>query len=167
MSNAEPTPEMGTQPVAEHEWLKNLIGEWRTESVMTMPDGSEMTSTGRERVISLGGLWAFTEGGGEVPGGHQMQYKSGLGYDVSFKEYRGFWLADMSSHLWKYVGTLSDDGRTMTLDCEGPHMERDGETANYRDVIELIDGNTRTMTSFAQDEQGQWCPFMKVTYTRV
>ncbi len=167
MSNETSSEGMGTRPVAEHEWLKKLLGEWRTEAVMTMPDGSTMTSRGSERVVSLGGLWAFTEGDGEVPGGQQMQYKTGLGYDVSFKEYRGFWIADQSSHLWKYVGTLSEDGRTMTLDCEGPHMEKDGETANYRDVIELIDENTRTMTSYAQDDQGEWSAFMKVTYTRV
>ncbi|MBA3726682.1 MAG: DUF1579 family protein [Armatimonadetes bacterium] len=58
-----------------------------------------------------------------------MHSYSALGYDVSFKEYRGCWFADMSSHLWKQVGKLSDDGKTMTLTCDGPHMTKDGETA--------------------------------------
>lgn len=168
MSNEDQFAEMGTKPVAEHEWLKNLVGDWRTSAVMVMgPGGETMTSTGHEKVTSFGGLWAYGEGSSTMPGGMVSEYRNGLGYDVSFKEYRGFWIGAMSSHLWKQIGTLSPDGRTMTLDCQGPHMEKDGETANYRDVIELVDENTRTMTSYSQNDQGEWCEFMKVTFERV
>ncbi len=160
--------EMGTKPTQAHEWLKNLVGEWRTESEMVMgPDGPTQTSTGSEVVKDMGGLWAFGEGKGSMPDGSTMEYKTALGYDVSFKEYRGCWFASMSSHLWKYVGELSADGKTMTLNCEGPHMEKDGETANYRDVIEIIDDNHRTLTSYGQDEKGEWHQFMKANYYRV
>jgi len=157
----------GTKPVAEHAWLQHFVGNWKTVSEMTTPEGEQMTSHGTESVTSFGGLWALAEGSGEMPGGDVMHYKVGLGYDVSFKEYRGFWIADVSSHLWKYVGTLSEDGRVMTLECEGPSMTVDGETALYRDVHELVDENTRTMTSYGQGESGNWHQFMKVTYTRV
>lgn len=159
--------EMATKPIKEHEWLQKLVGEWRTESEMMMPDGKTETSTGTESNKSLGGLWAFGEGKATTPGGPEMEYKTGLGYDVSFKEYRGFWVASMSSHLWKYTGELSADGKTMTLNCVGPDMVKDGQTANYRDVIEIIDENHRTMTSYGQDEKGEWQQFMKVSYTRV
>lgn len=158
---------MGTKPVPEHEWLDKLVGEWRVETEMTMPDGSQATSKGTETVKNLGGLWAFGEGKGQMPDGSEMDYRVGLGYDVSFKEYRGFWLASASSHLWKYVGELSPDGKKMTLNCVGPNMEKDGETANYRDVIEIIDDNHRTLTSFGEDENGNWIQFMKASYTRV
>lgn len=159
---------MGTKPQEQHAWLQKLVGEWKTESVMSMgPDQPEQTSTGTEKVVSLGGLWAFGEGTGTMPNGETMEYKTALGYDVSFNEYRGCWFASMSSHLWKYTGTLSDDGKTMTLACVGPNMVKDGETANYRDVIELIDENTRTLTSYGEDENGEWQQFMKCTYTRV
>lgn len=160
-------PEMGTKPVQEHHWLNHLVGEWQTAAEMTMPDGSTATSTGTESNRNLGGLWAFGEGKGDMPDGSTMEYRCGLGYDVSFKEYRGFWLADMSSHLWKYTGELSEDGKTMTLNCEGPDMVNDGQTANYRDVIHIEDENHRTLTSYAQDEKGEWQQFMHVRYTRV
>src|SRR5688572_19108565 len=159
--------EMATKPVAEHEWLQKLVGEWRTETEMTMPDGKKETATGTESVKSLGGLWAFGEGRGAMPDGDTMEYRSALGYDVSFKEYRGCWFASVSSHLWKYTGELSADGRKMTLNCVGPNMFKDGETANYRDVIEIIDDNHRTLTSFGEDENGEWQQFMKASYTRV
>lgn len=159
--------EMGTKPVKEHEWLQKLVGDWKTESEMTMPDGAKMTATGTESVKSLGGLWSFGEGKSMGPDGSGMEYKTALGYDVSFKEYRGCWLASMSSHLWKYTGELSADGNKMTLNCVGPHMEKDGETANYRDVIEFQDADHRTLTSYGEDDKGQWQQFMKVRYTRM
>jgi hypothetical protein len=160
--------EMATKPVAEHQWLQKLVGEWRTESEMTMgPDQPKQKSQGTESVKSLGGLWSLAEGKATMPDGAEMTYYSALGYDVSFKEYRGCWFASVSSHLWKYVGELSADGKTMTLSCEGPNMMKEGETANYRDVITIIDENHRTLTSSGQDEKGAWQEFMKVHYTRV
>lgn len=160
--------EMGTKPIPEHQWLQKLVGEWRTETEMVMgPGGPKQKSTGTESVQNVGGLWSFGEGKATMPDGTGMEYKSALGYDVSFKEYRGCWFASMSSHLWKYVGELSADGRTMTLNCKGPHMEKDGETANYRDVIEIIDDNHRTLTSYGEGEDGKWQEFMKCHYYRV
>lgn len=144
-----------TKPVEEHKWLENLVGAWKSEGEMMMPDGTTSKETGTETVTSLGGLWAFAEGSGHMPDGSDFKSKFGLGYDVSFKEYRGFWIANASSHLWTYKGTLSEDGKKMTLDCVGPSMVNDGETANYRDVHEIIDNNTRTMTSFGQDQKGE------------
>lgn len=158
--------EMGTKPVREHEWLQKLVGNWRTEAEMDMGPGGTVTSSGTEAVKDIGGLWAFAEGKGKMPIGGDFEYYSTLGYDVSFKEYRGCKFMPGSSHLWKFTGTLSADGKIMTLDCVGPNMYKDGETANYRDVIELIDDNHRTLTSFGEDENGQMQQYMKATLTR-
>ena len=159
--------EMGTKPVLEHQWLRNLVGEWRIETEMTMAPGQpKQKSEGTESVLSLGGLWAFGGGKATMPGGTVMEHYFALGYDVSFKEYRGCWFASMSSHLWKYVGELSADGKVMTLSCVGPNMTKDGETANYRDVIEILDADHRTLNSYGQAEDGAWHEFMKARYTR-
>ena len=159
--------EMGTKPTKEHEWLQQLVGEWRTEAEMTMPDGQKMKSQGTETVKSIGGLWAFSEGHGTMPDGKGMSYYFSLGYDVSFKEYRACMFMSVSSHLWKYTGTLSADGKKMTLDCVGPNMEKDGETANYRDTIEIIDADHRVLTSTGQMPNGEYMEFMRAHYTRV
>lgn len=171
----EPTKEttqdacaMGTQPVPEHRWLQQLVGEWRVETDMCMGPGQPWQKAhGTDSVRSVGGLWAFGEGKTTMPDGTPMHHYSALGYDVSFKEYRGCWFASMSSHLWKYVGELSADGKTMTLSCVGPNFFKEGETANYRDVIEILDADHRTLTSHGQDEKGEWQVFMKAYYTRV
>lgn len=159
--------DMATKPVPEHAWLQKLVGKWNTETEMIMgPDKPPAMTTGTEVVTSLGGLWAFAEGNSPMPNGEAMEYKVALGYDVSFKEYRGCWFASATSHLWKYTGELSADGKTMTLNCVGPSMVKDGETANYRDVIEIVDDNHRTMTSYGEDDDGKWQKFMTVRYTR-
>lgn len=156
---------MGTKPRPEHAWLNKLVGNWNVESEMMMPDGSKATSTGTEKSTCLGGLWAYGEGSGSMPDGSSMTYKTGLGYDVTFNGYRGFMVMDVSSHLWKYEGELSADGKVMTLNCEGPNMMGEG-TAMYKDIIEIVDENTRTLTSMGQGPDGEWVQFMKATYRR-
>ncbi|HLO97020.1 MAG TPA: DUF1579 family protein, partial [Fimbriimonas sp.] len=133
------------------------------------PSQEPQKATGTETVISLGGLWAYTDGVSEFADGSSMIYKSGLGFDVSFKEYRGFWVASMSSHLWSYVGELSDDGKVMTLSCVGPDMmSEDGGTANYQDVHEIHSADHRSMTSYGQDKaSGEWVKFVRADYYRV
>jgi hypothetical protein len=163
----EEAMEMGTKPLKEHEWLQKLVGEWKTEAEMSMgPDQPKVKSTGTESVKSYGGLFAFGEGKGTMPNGDEMGYKFALGYDVSFKEYRAVKFMSVSSHLWNSKGTLSADGKVMTLDCVGPNMYKDGETANYRDVIEIVDDNHLTYTSFGEDESGKMEQYMKAQYTR-
>lgn len=167
MSTEQMEETMATKPIKEHEWLQNLVGEWQcTMEMMMGPGKPTQRSTGTESVKSLGGLWAFAEQKGSMPDGGQMTGYFALGYDVSFKQYWGTWIASVSSHLWKYKGELSPDGRIMTLNCEGPSMTKDGETALYRDVIELIDANHRRTTSYGQDDDGNWQVFMTNDYTR-
>lgn len=157
----------GTKPVAEHAWLQNLVGVWKVESVVTMEPGKPpVTTYATETCRMFGPLWVMCEGEGEAPGGGRSNYMMGLGFDVSFKEYRGFFVTDMSSHHWKYTGELSEDETTMTLTCEGPDMVNDGQTAWYRDVHILVDENTRQMKSYFQDEEGSWVEFQVCTIVR-
>ncbi len=161
------TAPAGTQPLPQHDWLKNLVGDWQIQSVVSMgPEEAPLTLFGSERCEMMGPLWVICEGDGESPGGGRNIYKMGLGYDVSFQEYRGFFVCAMSSHHWRYVGELSEDGRTMTLTCEGPDMEVDGKSAWYRDVHTLIDDGTREMRSYFQDGEGSWIEFQVCTITR-
>ncbi len=165
--DTQETTEMGTKPVAEHAWLQKLVGEWRVASEFVMePGGPIQKSEGSESVRSLGGLWACGEAQGRMPDGTPFTLVRTLGYDVSSNEYRGCWFGSMTSHLWTSVGTLSDDGKTMTLDGEGPSMVEDGETARYRDVMEIVDEDRHVVTSYGQDDEGEWQEMIKATYTR-
>lgn len=161
------TTEMGpTKAAPEHAWLHKLVGTFTTTSVMNMgPDQPEATATGEETYSMWGDLWVLGEGTSTMSDGHTMKILNGVGFDVTFNEYRGFYMMDVSSHLWKSTGELSEDGKKITLTCEGPNMMGEG-TMMYRDVIELIDDNSRTLTSYGQMPDGSWEKFSQSNYTR-
>ncbi|MFN3728361.1 MAG: DUF1579 domain-containing protein [Fimbriimonadaceae bacterium] len=163
----DPIEEMGpTKPLPEHAWLQRLIGEWTSRSEIVMPDGSKAESHGTETFRALGDLWVYGEASVSMPDGSTMDTISGYGYDVSFKHYVGFWISNFSSHLWKYSGSLSEDGTTLTLDCVGPDMVNEGQTANYRGTMTFLDDDHRTLTASGQMPDGQWAVFMTDHYTR-
>lgn len=157
---------LGTAPQEEHKLLEKFLGEWVTSADMSMPDGSPAQAKGKEVCTSLGGLWAIMHGKSSMPDGGEIEYQCGVGYDVSFKGYRGFWVMNMSSHLWKYEGILNEDQTVLTLNCVGPHMVEDGKTANYRDVHTFIDPNNRKMESFYENDRGEWIHFSTTLFKR-
>ena len=171
-SDSKEPIEMGTKPAPEHQWLQQLVGEWRTEHGNDDGDwGSPTQKVNRlhESVKSLGGLWALTEGKGTMPDGTEMTYY--VRRSATMCRSRSIGAASVASICLRtcgnMTGELSADGKVMTLNCVGPNMFKDGETANYRDTIEIVDANHRTLTATGQDENGEWQVYMKSHYTRV
>jgi len=158
---------MKAEPQKEHRWLQKLMGEWTSECEMTMePGGEPQKLRGTESVRSLGGLWVLAEGKGEMPGCGEATTVITLGYDPSKERFVGTFIASMMTYLWVYEGTLDADERVLTLSAEGPDWETEGRTRQYHDVIEFVDDNHRTLTSFVRGDDGQWTQFMQVHYRR-
>lgn len=155
------------EPQKEHEWLQKLVGEWTYETEMMMgPDQPPMKSTGSESVRSLGGLWTLAEGQGQMPDGGPFTAVMTLGYDPEKKRFVGTWVGSIMTRLWIYDGELDADGRKLSLYSEGSSMSGDGTMGKYRDAIEVVSGDHRTMTSEFQGEDGSWHQFMTVHYRR-
>ena len=155
------------EPQKEHRWLQRLVGEWTMQAEMSMgPDQPPMTSSGRETVRSLGGLWTIGEGTGETPGGGTHESIMTLGYDPQTKRFVGTFIASVMTHLWPYNGTLDAAGKVLTLDSEGPSFAGDGTLAKYQDIIEFLSDDHRTLSSQFLGPDGQWVPFMKAHYRR-
>jgi len=152
------TPET---PTANHQWLSKLLGEW--ESEMDCGDGSK--SKGTESFRTLGGLFYVGEGKGEMPGGVSATMIMTLGYDTLRNKFVGTWVGSMMSNLWVYDGKL--EGNKLTLSAEGPHFGEAGKLAQYRDVIEFVTDDHRTLTSFMLGEDGKWTQFMQAHYRRL
>jgi len=107
-------------PQKEHEWLKQLEGEWITESEAVMAPGeAPVKFKGTEVVRSLGGFWTISEIKSDFMGTPVTGVMT-LGYDSQKKKYVGTWIASMDGHLWKYEGTVDDSGKVLTLNTEGP-----------------------------------------------
>jgi surface antigen len=158
---------MKAEPQKEHAWLQQMVGDWTSETTCRMgPDQPLSVTQGSESVRSLGGLWTIGDGAGECPDGTTMTSVMTLGFDPAKGRFVGTFVASMMSMIWHYEGRLEADGRTLTLETEGPSFAGDGSTAKYRDTVAIDDADHRTMTSAFQGEDGSWTEFMTARYRR-
>jgi hypothetical protein len=159
------------KPAPEHEWLKQLLGEWTFESQASMgPDQPPANFKGTESVTAYGDFWVVLDGIGEMPPNETGEVCHGhmrmtLGYDPAQKKYVGTWVGTMMPHLWVYDCSMDDAKKVLTLAAQGPSMSGEG-VANYTDVIEIINKDLRTLTSSMQNPDGTWMQFMVATYKR-
>lgn len=157
---------MFCEPQKEHRWLHQLVGDWTYESeCVCAPGETPAKMHGSEHVRLLGELWVLCEGQGEMPGQGSFESLMTIGYDPR-KGYVGSWIGSMMGHLWRYDGEMDASGKVLTLSAEGPSMSGGDKLARYRDVIEVISPDHRTMTSHMQDDDGQWQRFMVAHYRR-
>ena len=153
-------------PQKEHEWLKQLEGEWVTEAEMMMaPNQPPVKCKGTEVVRSLGVFWTVGEMKSEFMGTPVTGLMT-LGYDPKAQKYVGSWVCSMEGHFWKYEGTLDAAGKVLTLNTEGPDMSVPGKLAKMKDVIEIKDKDHRILTSHMQGADGKWVQFMTMHVRR-
>jgi hypothetical protein len=120
---ADETPQM-PQPQKEHEWLKQLAGEWDLDMIMQEPGKDAVKEKGSESTA----CWAVLGGGRgeEQHDGHALHGLMTLGYDAKNKKYVATWVDSMEDYLWKYDGTLDDSGKILTLETGAPARCRVG-----------------------------------------
>jgi hypothetical protein len=153
-------------PVKEHEWLKQLVGEWVTESEATMgPGQAPLKSKGTEVVRSLGGFWTLGEMKSDMMGTPVTGIMT-LGYNPETKKYIGSWVCSVDGHLWKYEGTLDASGKVLTLNTEGPNMAAPGKMAKMKDVIEIKSKDHRVLSSYMQGDDSKWIQIMTMNARR-
>lgn len=87
-----------------------------------------------------------------------------LGYNPDQKRYVGTWIGSMMTHMWVYDGRM--EGNKLHLEAEGASMEGDGTMATYRDTIEFLSDDHRTLTAAVLGKDGKWTEFMKMEYRR-
>lgn len=157
---------MGTPPAYGHGWLHRFLGEWDYTGEFMGPDGQSFTGRGTEQVRSLGGYWIMGESVGEMPGGGgEARCVITLGYDPLRERFIGSWVGSMMWHLSLYDGTLSEDGRELVLESEGPAFTGEG-TALYRDVMIWEDADHRRMETSVQGADGGWTRLMVLRHAR-
>lgn len=158
---------MKTEPEKGHHWLQKLIGEWTYEGEATMEAGKPAEKfRGTESVQSLGGLWIQANGKGEMPDGDTALMVMTLGFNPQTRRYVGTWIGSMMTHLWLYDGELDAAEKVLTLNSEGPAMNKPGSMTKYRDVIEIVSDGHRTLSSFLLSDDGEWHAFMRADYRR-
>jgi hypothetical protein len=153
-------------PQKEHQWLKQLAGEWETEAEMVMEPGKPpLKCTGTETVRTLGGFWLVGEMKSNVMGIPVTGVMT-VGYDNAKKKYVGTWVCSMEGHLWKYEGEVDSAGKVLTLNTEGPDMTKPGKMCKMKDVLEVKGPDHVVLTSHMLTEDGKWVQFMTMTKKR-
>lgn len=145
-------------PGKEHEWLKQIEGDWEIK----MEAGGASASVGTSKYkMGLGGLWLVSDVAMDMQGmkfeGHGLD-----SYDAAKKKYVAIWTDSMSASPLVLEGDLSADQKVLTMTGKGPGM--DGKPTDYKTVTEYKDKNTHTFKMWSGNLTGE--PMMTLTYTR-
>ncbi|HEV8604702.1 MAG TPA: DUF1579 domain-containing protein [Tepidisphaeraceae bacterium] len=161
---AEELPKL-PPPQKEHEWLKQLAGDWEVNGEMYMEQGKPpMKNKGSESARMIGGFWVVAENKGTMMDTPMTGIMT-LGFDPEKKKYVGTWVDSMAARLWQYEGTLDPTQKILTLETEGPCPLQGGKITKFKEVIEIKDKDHRTFTSNAELD-GKWVTMFKAEYQR-
>lgn len=153
------------KPTKEHRFLHRLAGEWTMEA--EADGGPEMgifKTHGTESCRLLGDLWIVCEGKGTMPGGGEGQNLMTVGFDIVKNKFVGNWIGSMMAAQWVYEGELDESGK-LSLCSEGMSMDGSDGLGQYKDVLEFMSDDHRTLTSFWKKD-GEWIQFMQAHYRR-
>jgi hypothetical protein len=150
----------------EHQWLKQLEGEWITSSEMILgPDQPPMKGSGTDSSRMLGDHWSISEMKTTVAGTTVTGIMT-IGWDAAKKKFIGTWIDSMTDKMWHYEGTLDAAGKKLSLHAQGPSMTDPTKNSNYIDAIEIVDKDTRILTSSIEVEGKGWTTFQTSTTKR-
>ena len=160
---ADDQPKM-PQPQKEHEWLKQLAGDWDLDMQMQEPGKDVMKAKGTESARLIGGFWLQTEVKMTMM---DMPFTGimTLGYDTQQKKYTATWIDSMSDYFWKYDGAVDPSGKILTLETVGPCPLQGGKMTRFKEVIEIKDKDHHTFSS-SVDFDGKMVQMMTINYTR-
>lgn len=162
---AQEMPEL-PKPQQEHQWLAQLAGDWEAEIECQMGPGQPpMKAKATQSSTMLGDRWLVATSEGEMMG-EPMKSVLTIGYDPAKKSYVGTFYCSCGNELWTYVGQVSDDGKKLVLDTEGPNMMAPGTTSKYQETIEVKDKDHYVFTSSIEGPDGKLIKFMTADYAR-
>lgn len=153
-------------PGPEHTALNPLAGSWKTVTKMwSNPAGDPVTSEGScERSWVMGGRYLVANYKGMF-GAMPFEGMEVLGYDNQKKQYVSSWVDNMGTGIVMSTGAAMDPtSHSFTL--SGSMTDPMGNASMTREVTNIVDGNTYTMTMFASD-RGQEAKMMEITFSRV
>ncbi len=152
-------------PGPEHAALNPLAGIWKITTKMWMAPGEPQVSEGTcERNWVMDGRYLVGNYKGSFAG-MPFEGMEVLGYDNFKKQYASSWVDNMGTGIMMSRGAPMDPTtKSFTLTGSSPDMT--GKEVMMRQVTNIVDGNTASMTMYATQD-GQEMRTMEITYTRV
>lgn len=148
-------------PSAEHAWLTRLLGRWASASETVAGHEDHPPASGEETFRAFGDLWV--QGDGDAGWGRTQMT---LGFDPVRGRFVGTFVGATMTHLWVYDGEQVGPDK-LALYATGPSFYEEGKSALYRDEIEFVSPDERTLRAFVQRSDGSWSHFMQTRYRRL
>ncbi|MHC1744548.1 MAG: DUF1579 domain-containing protein [Syntrophobacteraceae bacterium] len=141
-------------PGAPHKLLASRAGRWSTRNRYWMePDKLPVETTGTcERKMLLDGRYLQEDFSGEMMGG-SFSGVGFTGYDNQTGKYVMAWMDSLSTGIYLFGGTASEDHRTITLETRYDDPVRG--PMKLRGIIKLVDENTEIFEMHATDTSGK------------
>ena len=151
-------------PGTMHEVLARTVGTWSAEVKMWMEPGGEPTVAHTTSVIEpvMGGRFVRETLEGEAFGA-PFRGVGLMGYNNVTGKAQGVWYDNHSTALYRYEGTLSEDG-TLEL-TSGRHDPVSGEWIEARSVRRM-EGPDRMVDTAWEKRGGEMVRTMEIVYTR-
>ncbi len=155
---------LGT-PGEQHKLLAKLEGSWTTRGRSWAEPGSPpRESIGTvERKLILNGHYLQEEYRGDMMGIPFVGI-SLMGYNNHTKKYESTWCDSMSTGIFKFEGTASRDGRTITQECRFDDPVRGPSV--WRTVTRIKDDNTTEFEMFLTPRGKKEEKMIEMTYSR-
>lgn len=153
-------------PGKEHEWLKQLEGEWDVVAKFhhdANEPALEMKGVETSR-LGLGGFWLLTDFKGEIFGA-AFEGRGVLGWSPFKKKYVGTWIDGMLPHLAVSEGELDPAGKILRMSTEGVDFST-GKPVKERWVTEIVDVDTHTFALYRTGPDGAERKTGEMRYTR-
>ena len=153
---------------ANEAWLHQLVGDWTYEfSTDDDSDHPGTAASGTETVRAIGDVWVTFENKGTYREGSTSHSVMTVGFEPDKNRFAGSVASTAAPVLFLYEGQLGQDGRSLVLETEGPAMTEGREVDRYRDVIRIIDENTRETSAQVLLDGGEWREFMTWRFRRI
>ncbi len=155
---------LGT-PGGPHKMLAKLTGKWTTRTKAWMaPDQPPTEGKGScEQKMILDGHYLQQEYTGEMMGSPFTGINV-LGYDNHAKKYVSTWIDSMSTGIYHFEGTASDDGMTITQKCSYDDPVRG--PMEWRSVTRIVNDDTLEYEMFVTPKGGKEERMMEMTVAR-
>jgi hypothetical protein len=152
-------------PGTPHKLLGRLAGSWTTQTRSFMEaDKPPMESTGTcQQKMLLDGRYLQQEYASEMMGSPFTGINL-LGYDNHTKKYVSTWIDSMSTGIYYFEGTASEDGNVITQECSYDDPVRGSML--WRSVTRIVDDNTLKYEMFMIPKGGKEEKMMEMTVSR-
>ena len=154
-------------PGAPHKALESLVGSWEFTMKMWMqPKAPPMESKGTSEAKSIfDGRFLVEEASGDFMG---MPFKGmGItGYDNFRKRYQNTWCDNMGTVILVTSGTMSKDGKTLTMSGKMDDVASGKRDQAFKIVIKIVSNDKHVSEMWAPSKQGKPYKVMELTSTR-